>query len=53
MHTNEAQPTTPEDDNKERAARIARMLQRWAQEDLSNEPDWDVADITPLFLRGS
>jgi hypothetical protein len=35
----------------ERAARIAAMLDRWAAEDVSEEPDWDVGEINPVTLR--
>jgi hypothetical protein len=37
----------------ERAARIAAMLDRWAAEDVSDEPEWDVGDIQPAALRTS
>jgi hypothetical protein len=37
----------------ERAARIAAMLDRWAAEDVSDEPEWDVGDIQPVTLRSS
>ncbi len=37
----------------ERAARIAAMLDRWAAEDISDEPEWDVGDIQPMILRSS
>ncbi len=37
----------------ERAARVAAMLDRWAAEDVSDEPDWDVGDIERLALRSS
>ncbi len=37
----------------ERAARVAAMLDRWADEDVSKEPEWDVADIQPVTLRSS
>jgi hypothetical protein len=33
------------------AARIAAMLDRWEAEDVSDEPDWDIADIEPLALH--
>lgn len=35
----------------ERAARIAAMLDRWAAEDVSGEPDWSVDDLEPIALR--
>jgi hypothetical protein len=34
----------------ERAQRIAAMLDRWAAEDCSGEPDWDPDDIPPFRL---
>lgn len=37
----------------ERAARIAAMLDRWAAEDISDEPEWDVGGIQPVSLRSS
>ena len=35
----------------ERAARIAAMLDRWNAEDVSKEPDWNIADLQPITLR--
>lgn len=35
----------------DRARRIEAMLERWASEDCSDEPDWDVDEIEPLRLR--
>lgn len=35
----------------DRAQRIAAMLSRWEAEDVSGEPDWDVASIETLTLR--
>jgi hypothetical protein len=43
----------PQEDMVERAARIAAMLDRWAAEDISDEPEWDVGDIQPMTLRSS
>jgi hypothetical protein len=37
----------------ERAMRIAAMLDRWAVEDVSDEPDWDLDAIRPMSLRTS
>ena len=34
-----------------RAARIEAMLDRWAEEDCSDEPEWEVAEI-PSFRLG-
>jgi hypothetical protein len=34
-----------------RAQRIAAMLSRWEAEDVSGEPDWDVAGVEPVALR--
>jgi hypothetical protein len=35
----------------ERAARVAAMFERWAAEDVSDEPDWDVDQVPRLELR--
>jgi hypothetical protein len=35
----------------DRAKRVATMLDRWATEDLTDEPDWEVSDAEPLALR--
>ena len=32
----------------ERAARVAAMFERWAAEDISDEPEWDVDQIGRL-----
>ena len=34
----------------ERAQRVASMLNRWAEEDCSDEPEWDADAIEPLRL---
>jgi hypothetical protein len=51
-------PTTPagtvppsSKETSERVARIAAMLDRWAAEDVSGEPDWSVDDLEPMTLR--
>ena len=36
---------------RERVERVRAMMDRWAQEDVSSEPEWDVEDIAPLTLR--
>jgi hypothetical protein len=36
---------TPSSARAEQAARIAAMLRRWAEEDVSDEPDWDPAEV--------
>jgi hypothetical protein len=36
------------DDRAERAERVRAMLQRWAAEDVTGEPDWDVAGVEPV-----
>lgn len=41
------------EERTERAARIAAMLDRWAAEDVSDEPEWDVGDIQPMTFRSS
>lgn len=35
----------------ERAARVSAMLDRWAADDVSGEPEWSVEDIEPMTLR--
>jgi hypothetical protein len=35
----------------DRAQRIETMLSRWEAEDVSGEPDWDVAGVEPVVLR--
>jgi len=37
----------------ERASRIAAMLDRWAADDVSTEPDWSIDDLEPITLRHS
>lgn len=37
----------------DRAARITAMLDRWATEDVSGEPDWSVDDLEPIAFRCS
>jgi hypothetical protein len=32
----------------EQAARVAAMFERWAAEDVSDEPDWDVDQVEPI-----
>jgi hypothetical protein len=49
MGDNRAVP--PEAEREERAKRIAAMLDRWEEEDVSAEPDWDPAALEPLDLR--
>jgi hypothetical protein len=36
---------------RERAARLAAMFERWAAEDISDEPEWDVDQVERLRLR--
>jgi hypothetical protein len=50
-HGNEAQAPPPEADASERAARVRAMLERWAEEDVSGEPDWDPSEVAPLSVR--
>jgi len=38
----------PDAERPEQAARIAAMLKRWATEDVSHEPDWDVEALEPV-----
>jgi hypothetical protein len=35
----------------DRAQRIAAMLTRWQAEDVSGEPEWNLAESEPLKLR--
>ena len=51
-HAKDAE-TALRQERAERAARIAAMLDRWAAEDVSDEPEWDVGDIQPVTLRSS
>ena len=39
------------DERRERARRVRAMLERWADEDVSDEPEWGVAEVTPVGLR--
>lgn len=52
-----AQPNLPAADlakeRAERASRVRAMLARWAAEDTSGEPDWDVEDFERLNLTRS
>lgn len=41
----------PLDDGTERADRVNAMLTRWRAEAVGDEPEWGVADITPLQLE--
>jgi len=45
--------TALREERADRAARIAAMLDRWAAEDVSEEPEWDVGDIQPMTFRSS
>lgn len=45
-----AEDPDPDHEREARAGRVAAMLDRWAQEDVSGEPDWDVGRIEPLRL---
>jgi len=42
----------PEAERTEQAARLAAMLKRWATEDVSQEPDWDVEALEPVRFSG-
>lgn len=37
-----------DEERAERARRVASMLERWAAEDVSDEPAWRVADVPRL-----
>ena len=49
--SNQARLLSAEEEAAERAARVRSMLERWAAEDVSGEPEWDVSDVAPLSLR--
>jgi hypothetical protein len=49
--SNEATQIAPTDAAAVTAARIAAMLDRWEEEDVSDEPDWDLADLEPTALH--
>ena len=42
----------PGAERTEQAARLAAMLKRWATEDVSQEPDWDVEALEPVRFSG-
>jgi hypothetical protein len=44
------QVVTREQERSERAARVTAMLERWAQQDVSREPEWDIDDVQRLRL---
>jgi hypothetical protein len=46
-----ADDTATRKEAMERAARITAMLDRWAAEDVSGEPEWNVEDLEPMTLR--
>ena len=46
-------PLDPATEKAEHAARIAAMLDRWAAEDTTGEPDWDVETFERLDLTRS
>lgn len=48
---NEAEAPWSDDHAAERAARVRAMLDRWAHEDLGEEPDWDVSQVAGLSIR--
>ena len=47
----EAARLDEQDERARRAERVRAMLERWAAEDVSDEPDWDVEDIEPMRFR--
>jgi hypothetical protein len=42
----------PEAERTEQAARLVAMLKRWATEDASQEPDWDVDALERVRFGG-
>ncbi len=47
----EAARVDEQDERAQRVQRVRAMLQRWAAEDVSDEPEWDVDDIEPMRFR--
>ncbi len=47
----EAARVDEQDERAQRAERVRAMLERWAAEDVSDEPEWDVDDIEPMRFR--
>lgn len=49
MPAHSSHPTAPlEDDHNARALRVREMLDRWRDEDVGDEPEWEVAEVAPL-----
>ena len=48
--TAHAESRSPQD-MRERAVRVAAMLDRWEAEDVSGEPEWNVEELEPMTLR--
>ncbi|HEX4341368.1 MAG TPA: hypothetical protein VH062_35915 [Polyangiaceae bacterium] len=46
-------PLDPATERAERAGRVAAMLDRWAAEDTTPEPEWDVETFERLDLTRS
>ena len=42
----------PEAERTEQATRLVAMLKRWATEDVSQEPDWDVEAVERVRFSG-
>jgi hypothetical protein len=40
----------PDSDRADRAARVGAMFDRWANDDVSREPDWNVEEFERLSL---
>jgi hypothetical protein len=38
-------------EREERAARVRAMFERWASEDVADEPEWDVEQIPRIDLH--
>jgi hypothetical protein len=36
---------------RERAARVTAMFERWAADDISDEPEWDIDQVERLRFR--
>jgi hypothetical protein len=52
-HADAEKAPTPEQELRERAVRVAAMLERWQEQDVSTEPDWDPERLERFQLRSS
>ncbi len=49
--SSEAVQSDEKEERARRAERLAKMFARWAEQDVSDEPEWDIADIEPIRFR--